>query len=111
VALRQQYDKPIFDDLEIWLKEQLDKISGKTPLAKAIHAIVDNYAAHKHEKVPAWLTRHPLLDPPLYPDIQLLAQRCGRLLRQTDEAAVEKRCLPFPHRPSSCNQPFHHRVQ
>ena len=36
VALRQQYAKPIFDDLEIWLKEQLDRISGKTPLAKAI---------------------------------------------------------------------------
>ncbi|AYE84720.1 IS66 family transposase [Salipiger marinus] len=36
VALRQELAKPIFDDLEIWLKEQLGKISGKTPLAKAI---------------------------------------------------------------------------
>lgn len=36
VALPQQYAKPIFDDLEIWLKAQLNKISGKTPLAKAI---------------------------------------------------------------------------
>ena len=36
VALRQEYAKPIYDDLEAWLMEQLNKISGKTPLAKAI---------------------------------------------------------------------------
>lgn len=36
VALRQEYAKPVFDDLEVWLKEQLGKISGKTPLDKAI---------------------------------------------------------------------------
>jgi transposase len=36
VALRQEYAKPIFDDLEAWLREQLNKMSGKTPLAKAI---------------------------------------------------------------------------
>ena len=27
VALRQEYAKPIFDDLEVWLKEQLGQIS------------------------------------------------------------------------------------
>jgi len=27
--------------------------------AKAIHAIVDNYATHKHPKVRQWLARHP----------------------------------------------------
>lgn len=36
VALRQEYAKPIFDDLEAWLSAQLNRISGKTPLAKAI---------------------------------------------------------------------------
>ena len=36
VALRQKHAKPIFDDLEVWLMEQLAKISKKTPLAKAI---------------------------------------------------------------------------
>ena len=36
VALRQEYAKPIFDDLEVWLRAQLSKLSGKTPLAKAI---------------------------------------------------------------------------
>jgi transposase len=36
VALRQEHAKPIFDDLEAWLMQQLTKISKKTPLAKAI---------------------------------------------------------------------------
>ncbi|MEQ8730131.1 MAG: transposase [Silicimonas sp.] len=36
VALRQAKAKPIFDDLEDWLKDQLPKISGKTKLAEAI---------------------------------------------------------------------------
>ena len=29
------------------------------PKGKAIHAIVDNYATHKHPKVKEWLARHP----------------------------------------------------
>lgn len=36
MALRQEQTKPAFDDLEIWLKEQLSKTFGKSPLAKAI---------------------------------------------------------------------------
>ena len=35
-ALRARQAKPLFDDLEKWLDAQLPKISGKTPLAKAI---------------------------------------------------------------------------
>ena len=29
------------------------------PARKEIHAIVDNYATHKHPKVRQWLSRHP----------------------------------------------------
>ena len=36
VAIRQSKAKPIFDDLEDWLHTQIPKISGKSPLAKAI---------------------------------------------------------------------------
>lgn len=35
-ALRQVIAKTIFDDLEEWLQAQLPKISGKSPLVKAI---------------------------------------------------------------------------
>ena len=36
VQLRQARARPIFDDLESWLQDQLPKISGKSELAKAI---------------------------------------------------------------------------
>ena len=29
------------------------------PVGKIVHVILDNYAAHKHPKVMAWLGRHP----------------------------------------------------
>jgi transposase len=36
VVLRNAKAKPVFDELETWLHAQLPKISGKSPLAKAI---------------------------------------------------------------------------
>jgi transposase len=47
---RQSKFKPIFDDLETWLHEQLPKISGKSPLAKAIR-----YALTRMKKLRPWL--------------------------------------------------------
>jgi len=35
-VLRQEHAKPIFDDLEAWLRIQLPRISDKSPLAQAI---------------------------------------------------------------------------
>jgi transposase len=37
----------------------LNQIERSVPKDKAIHAIVDNYATHKKDKVQAWLRRHP----------------------------------------------------
>ncbi|MDA1309977.1 MAG: IS630 family transposase [Proteobacteria bacterium] len=37
----------------------LNRIEREVPKEKAIHVILDNYAAHKKDKVRAWLTRHP----------------------------------------------------
>ena len=31
------------------------------PAGKLVHAVLDNYATHKHPKVRAWLARHPRL--------------------------------------------------
>jgi transposase len=49
-ALRQAKAKPIFDDLEEWLHAQLPKISGKSPLAKAIR-----YALNRMPKTRPYL--------------------------------------------------------
>jgi transposase len=37
----------------------LNTIDLQVPKRKAIHAIADNYATHKHPKVRQWLARHP----------------------------------------------------
>jgi len=37
----------------------LNSVEAAVPAAKAIHAVVDNYATHKHPNVRAWLARHP----------------------------------------------------
>jgi len=41
-----------------WLKF-LRGIDRQTPPALSVHLIADNYATHKHDKVKAWLKRHP----------------------------------------------------
>lgn len=37
----------------------LNALDKDIPAGKVIHVILDNYAAHKHVKVRAWLDRHP----------------------------------------------------
>ena len=37
----------------------LNTIEVQLPVGKAVHVILDNYAAHKHPKVREWLDRHP----------------------------------------------------
>ena len=37
----------------------LNLIERQVPAGKVVHVILDNYAAHKHPKVRAWLERHP----------------------------------------------------
>src|ERR1700736_2980034 len=37
----------------------LNTIEAQVPVRMAIHAVVDNYATHKHPKVQKWLARHP----------------------------------------------------
>ena len=37
----------------------LNAIEAQLPAGKVVHAILDNYATHKHPKVRQWLDRHP----------------------------------------------------
>jgi transposase len=37
----------------------LNAVEAAVPAGKLVHAILDNYASHKHPKVWAWLERHP----------------------------------------------------
>ena len=54
----------------------LNAIEAQVPAGKAVHVIVDNYAAHKHPEGPR-LARPPrTLHLPLHPNLMLLAE-CG----------------------------------
>jgi len=48
VVIRQKKAKPIFDNLETWLYAQLPKISGKSPLAKAIRYALTRMPKTRH---------------------------------------------------------------
>ena len=37
----------------------LNSVEAAVPAGKIVHVILDNYAAHKHPNVRAWLSRHP----------------------------------------------------
>src|SRR6187401_1443829 len=37
----------------------LNAVEAEVPTGKLVHAILDNYAAHKHPKFREWLARHP----------------------------------------------------
>src|SRR5260370_37508584 len=37
----------------------LNEVAAQVPKRKAIHAVVDNYATHKHPKVRNWLPQRP----------------------------------------------------
>ncbi|HYD31216.1 MAG TPA: IS630 family transposase, partial [Azospirillaceae bacterium] len=37
----------------------LNAVERAVPVGKVVHAILDNYATHKHPKVQAWLANHP----------------------------------------------------
>ena len=71
----------------------LNAIERAVPAGKVIHAILDNYAAHKHPKVRAWLARPSPLDLPLHADLVLLAERGRELLLQAHPPPPATRCF------------------
>jgi len=49
----------------------LNTVEAAVPAGKVVHAIMDNYAVHKHPRVRAWLSRRN------YPRALGVAGRCG----------------------------------
>ena len=68
----------------------LNVIEKQVPVGKTIHAIVDNYAAHKHPNVRRWPRTSTAMDVPFHSDIGFLAQRGRRLLRRPSHKAATK---------------------
>ena len=89
----------------------LNRVEAAVPAGKLIHAILDNYAAHKHPKVRAWLTRHPRWTFHFTPTSCVLAERRRDLLRHADPPPPAARRLPLASRPPGRHQPLPHRAR
>ena len=89
----------------------LNAIEAAVPVGKLVHVILDNYAAHKHPKVMAWLGRHPRFVFHFTPTSCSWLERGGDLLRHPHQAPPEARRLPLRLRPARRHQPLHRRGQ
>lgn len=99
-----------------WLKF-LKTIDRETPADLDLHLIVDNYATHKHQKVNAWLAKHPRFHIHFIPTSSswlnlvesFFAQLTEKRLRRgvfTSVAELEAAVLAFIGRNNSEPKPF-----
>lgn len=58
------------------------------PTGKTVHAILDNYVAHKDPKVRAWPARHPRFEFRFFANLMLAAERGLRLPRKAVRAPL-----------------------
>ena len=86
----------------------LNTIEAQVPVGKVIHAVVDNYATHKHPRVRRWLARHPRWTFHFTPTS---ASWLNAGLRQAHTPASQARRLPIRRRPATRHQPLRGRDQ
>jgi hypothetical protein len=79
----------------------LNAIEEQVPAGKIIHAIVDNYATHKHPKGAPMACSPSPLEFPLHPNFGVLAQRRRWIFCNTHKAATEARHVPISRRSPS----------
>src|SRR5271170_5679335 len=96
----------------------LNAVEREVPAEKPVHAVLDNYATHKHPKAcpreggGAGLAVTPsALDLPLHPDLGFPAQRRRELLFQNDPPTHPPRRLPIQRRPAGRHQCLSRRAQ
>ena len=86
-------------------------VERSVPAGKVIHAILDNYAAHKHPQSAGLARRASAMDVPLHADLLLLAQCRGRLLLQAHSAEPQTGRFSLGRRPRKRDHPLHRRDQ
>ena len=76
-----------------------------------LHLIMDNYAAHKHPKVKAWLAANPQDPHPLHPDLRIVAQPGRGLVRHHRTPSHPPRHLRLRPRPDDQDPGLHQRLE
>lgn len=72
-----------------WLRF-LRQIERETPPELALHLIADNYAAHKHPAVKAWLARHPRVHQHFTPTSSSWLNLVERFFRDLTEEVIRE---------------------
>jgi transposase len=72
-----------------WLRF-LRRIDAQVEAGLDIHVVLDNYATHKHEKVKAWLARHPRFHMHFTPTGSSWLNMVERFFRDLTENAVRR---------------------
>lgn len=72
-----------------WLRF-LKQIDRETPKELDLHLIVDNYCTHKHEKVRAWLARHPRFHLHFTPTSSSWLNLVERFFGELNEAVIRE---------------------
>jgi transposase len=68
----------------------LKLIDGRTPKDKALHPIMDNYAAHKTPEVKAWLDKHPRFHVHFTPTSSSWLNQVERFFRDLTEKCIRR---------------------
>jgi transposase len=68
----------------------LKLIDGQTPPELDLHVIADNYGAHKHPKVKAWLARHPRFHIHFIPTSSSWLNLVERFLRELTDKRIRR---------------------
>ena len=85
----------------------LGAIERQVPAGKVIHVILDNYAAHKHPKVRAWLARHPRWVFHFTPTSASWLNAVEGFFSVLTRRRAQARHLPLDSRPPGRHQPLH----
>ena len=76
-----------------------------------LHLVMDNYAAHKHPNVKAWLAGEPPDPRPLHPDLRILAEPGRGLVLHHRTPGHPPRQLPLRPRPDDQDPRLHQRLE
>ena len=80
------------------------------PAGKLVHAILDNYAVHKHPKVRAWLDRHPRWTFHFTPTSASWLNAVEGFFAKLTQPTAATRHLPIARRAASGHQTLRRRT-
>jgi transposase len=84
----------------------LNAIEAAVPAGKLVHVVLDNYAAHKHPKVIAWLGRHPRVTFHFTPTSCSWLNAVEGFFAKLTRRRPQTRRLPLDRRPPGGHQPL-----